>query len=125
MKLVTIGAPMGTPDDHPVFRGEVLLQEAVGEADAELFRSFIVTFRPGGRTVWHHHECDQLLVITHGHGIIASEDEELRVRGGDMVLIPAGTKHWHGSDGDSEMCHVSVMTPGAEILHEEVQYEQS
>jgi quercetin dioxygenase-like cupin family protein len=28
---------------------------------------------------------------------------------GDIVLIPAGEKHWHGSSWDSEFSHIFVV----------------
>ncbi len=115
---MTIGQPLGGPTDMDIFSGDVLYRRLVTEDDAELIRSIVATFRPGGRTKWHHHGCDQLLIITGGHGIVATEDEELRVREGDLVFVPAGTKHWHGSDGETELTHISVLTPGSEDIDE-------
>lgn len=33
---------------------------------------------------------------------------------GDVVVIPAGTKHWHGATQDSQFTHISVSGPLAE-----------
>ncbi len=35
--------------------------------------------------------------------------EEKVVTVGDIVLIPAGEKHWHGSAGDSDFSHIFVV----------------
>ena len=47
--------------------------------------------------VFHVHDVDQVLYVTAGEGIIATETEEITIRPGDFVVIPAGEKHWHGA----------------------------
>jgi quercetin dioxygenase-like cupin family protein len=121
MRFVTLDQPLGEKSDWDIFRGEVRYQPLVRPEDAEILRSAHISFRPGARTVWHHHECDQFLIITGGHGIVASEDQELDVRQGDVILVPKGLKHWHGAAPGSQLSHISVLTPGDEILHEEVE----
>jgi quercetin dioxygenase-like cupin family protein len=123
IKKLTLGKPPGKPPARPadieIFTGgDVRLRELVTEADAELIRSGVVRFSAGGRTRWHHHEADQLLIVIEGHGIV--EDEEVRhdVRAGDVVFIPRGVRHWHGSDGETELTHISVLTPGDEVIDE-------
>ena len=51
----------------------------------------------------------QILIVTAGKGVVATEKEEKAVTVGDIVLIPAGEKHWHGSNGDSEFSHIFVV----------------
>ena len=43
-----------------------------------------------------------------GKGILATEEEERVVTEGDVILIPAGEKHWHGATSDSEFSHIYV-----------------
>jgi quercetin dioxygenase-like cupin family protein len=123
LRLVTIDQPLGEVSDWDIFRGEVRYQPLVRPEDAEILRSAHITFRPEARTVWHHHECDQYLIITNGHGIVATEEQRLEVRQGDIVIVPKGIKHWHGAAPGSHMSHISVLTPGDEILHEDVEGE--
>ena len=52
------------------------------------------------------------LIITAGKGVVATEKEERIVTGGDIVLIPAGEKHWHGSGGDSDFSHIVIVEKG-------------
>jgi quercetin dioxygenase-like cupin family protein len=112
MQVKVLGAPRPPLVDWEIFEGDVRAAEVVGGSDATHLRIYDVTFAPGARTVWHSHTTDQVLVITAGHGIVATEAEERRVRTGDMVIVPAGEQHWHGAQADAEMTHLAVMTAG-------------
>ncbi len=46
---------------------------------------------------------------------MATEKEEKVVTVGDIVLIPAGERHWHGFDGDSEFSHIVVVKSGSKV----------
>ena len=81
----------------PVMIGEVASQALVGEVDAALLRVTSVSFREGARNMPHRHSCDQVLVITDGIGVIVTKYETREVSNGDVVVIPAGELHWHGS----------------------------
>lgn len=98
--------------DNPIFLGEVASQTIVDEAAAELLRVTAVTFRDGARNRWHRHAADQVLVIIDGLGILADENEEHPVAPGDVILIPAGERHWHGARPGKTMTHLSILTPG-------------
>ena len=71
-----------------------------------------VNFSKGARTVSHVHSHPQILYVTKGRGIVATEKEEIEVRAGTLVLFPAGENHWHGATKDSEFSHISITTPG-------------
>jgi quercetin dioxygenase-like cupin family protein len=90
----------------------VLTQNLVAEGDAELLRVTAVTFTPGARNRPHRHTTDQVLVVTHGRGIVAGDHGTLRVSPGDVVFIPAGELHWHGAEADHDFTHLSILTPG-------------
>lgn len=121
MRCITLGRPLPPRTDHPIFDGPVHMQEHFGPGDAELLGVAEVTFAPGGRTRWHAHDADQLLVVTGGHGIIANESERLEVRAGDVVLVPAGERHWHGPQAGAEFTHISILTPGEDHIGESVE----
>jgi len=57
---------------------------------------------------FHAHDHEQILIVTAGRGIVATEQEERVVKTGDVVLIPAGEKHWHGATEDSEFSHIYI-----------------
>jgi 4-carboxymuconolactone decarboxylase len=104
------------PADAPIFDGDVCVADALGALGATTIGGFLVTFRDGGRTVWHTHEADQILLITAGAGVVEDESDRREVREGDMVVIPGGERHWHGSEPGGHMTHLSFMTPGETTL---------
>jgi quercetin dioxygenase-like cupin family protein len=68
-----------------------------------------VTFTPGARTFWHHHERGQLLVVTAGTGWVCAhgaDPQPLTV--GDLVWTSPGERHWHGAGRDTIMTHLAV-----------------
>lgn len=68
-----------------------------------------VTFEAGARTAWHSHPRGQILIITAGVGRVQSwgaPSEE--VRAGDVVRIPADTKHWHGASPQTPVTHIAI-----------------
>ena len=101
-----------------MFSGNVAYDELIGADEAELLRLGEVVFAPGGKTKWHHHGCDQLLIITGGHGRVGTRSETFDVRAGDVMFIPSGEVHFHGATEHTTMAHVSVLTPGEEIIDE-------
>ena len=72
-----------------------------------------VTFEPKCRNNWHiHHKGGQILLVTSGRGWYQEWGKEPReLKAGDVVNIPAGTKHWHGAAKDSWFTHIAVEVP--------------
>lgn len=94
------------------FDGEVNVQSLVSADDSSQIELLAVFFDAGARTRPHVHEKDQILHFTEGPGIVATETEKQVVSSGDVVIIPAGTWHWHGATQDSAACHISIRQPG-------------
>jgi len=98
--------------------GKVGMQFIVGTGipdqakEPEPLAALQVNFSPGARTVFHTHTHPQILYVTKGKGIVATEKEEVVVGPGTLVLFPAGENHWHGATKDSEFSHISITTPG-------------
>ena len=68
-----------------------------------------VTFEPGARTVWHTHPLGQTLIVTAGVGWVQQWGGPVEeIRKGDVVWIPAGTKHWHGATPTTSMKHTAI-----------------
>ena len=103
-----------TPEDstdRPIFFGGKVYAQRLVARDASQYYNFgIVSFAAGARNKLHTHTCDQILYVTKGKGIVATEREEVVVTEGDTVLIPQGEKHWHGATPDSEFDHISLLT---------------
>jgi quercetin dioxygenase-like cupin family protein len=76
-----------------------------------------VNFSAGATTGWHVHDCDQILVVTAGKGVVATETEEREITVGDVVHIKAGERHWHGSKGDAPMSHITITAAGGTSKH--------
>jgi len=69
----------------------------------------IVTFAPGARTAWHTHPLGQALIITAGTGRVQMDGGLIQVvHAGDVVIIPAHVKHWHGAAPDASMSHIAI-----------------
>ena len=108
MKIVKMSQVQKIPYKNPIFTGpDVTIQELL--SDSREYRINIVNFGKGVRNKFHDHSSEQILIITAGEGIVATEDEQTRVTAGDIILIPAGEKHWHGATPDSEFSHIYVM----------------
>jgi len=94
--------------DNPIFVGEVDYQTAVGEESRDL-RLSEVHFTRGAVNKPHVHSTDQILVITEGEGLVATDAERHEVSAGDVAFIPANTKHWHGARPGKDMTHWSIL----------------
>jgi quercetin dioxygenase-like cupin family protein len=107
--------------NRPIFTGEVHAHTFVDDRIGEHLRVTLVKFSPGGRTTWHRHAFEQGLIIVEGRGIVATEQGEHEVSPGDIVIIPAGEKHWHGGTETTAMAHYSITTPGETTVLEAVE----
>ena len=108
MKIVKMSQVKKAPFESPIFTGsEVTIQELL--TDSQEYRVNLVNFGKGVRNKFHSHSTEQILIITAGEGIVATEDEERVVTAGDIILIPAEEKHWHGATRNSEFSHIYVM----------------
>ena len=68
-----------------------------------------VSFAPGARTNWHTHPLGQTLIVTAGVGRVQRAGGPVEeIRPGDVVRIPANTRHWHGAAPDSAMTHIAI-----------------
>jgi len=110
VKVVRTSEVPREPTGGPLFTGSVLRQVLVNPEDSRDFNFSIVNFEAGSRNKFHQHTGDQILIITEGTGIVATDSEERTVTTGDVVLIPAGENHWHGAPGATPMSHITVQT---------------
>lgn len=68
-----------------------------------------VTFEPGARSNWHIHPVGQILIVASGVGRTQEWGKPVQeIRPGDVIICPAGVKHWHGAAPDSAMTHISI-----------------
>lgn len=93
----------------------MLCTEGVGVAN--------VTFEPGCRNNWHIHHASkgggQLLLCTGGEGWYQEWGKPAqKLHAGDVVMIPAEVKHWHGAAKDSWFVHIAIEIPGEDASNE-------
>ena len=113
MKIVKMSEVPKEPNMAPLFTAPVTRQVLV--SDSKDLNMNIVNFGKGVRNKFHSHDGDQVLIIIAGKGIVATEEEEKVVGVGEVVLFPAGEKHWHGATKDSEFSHIVVTRVGVKL----------
>lgn len=111
MKVTKVAQVAREPQVSPLFTGSVTMQSIVGTELSKKFRITQVNFGRGVRNKFHSHTIEQILIVTEGKGIVATEKEEITVVPGDVIFIPAGEKHWHGATKGATFSHLYVMSP--------------
>jgi quercetin dioxygenase-like cupin family protein len=98
---------------RPIFTGTDVTRQVL-LPESKDFNINIVNFGKGVRNKLHIHDSEQILIVTGGKGIVATETEERVVSVGDVILFQAGEKHWHGAAEDSEFSHIYITRGGSE-----------
>jgi quercetin dioxygenase-like cupin family protein len=107
--------------DQSYFRGEVVLQQVLGDENSKELEIYHVSFKNGATTTVHYHETDQVLIATKGCGIVGiingnsianfeiEDIETVRMnKEGDVVQIPAFKMHFHGAASKEEFSHIAI-----------------
>ena len=111
MNIVSMKDVPENPLITPLFTGDdVTVQPLIPEGGD--YNMSIVNFGKGIRNKFHVHESDQILIVTAGTGIVATEHEQRVVSIGDVILFPKGEKHWHGATEDSKFSHIFITRTG-------------
>ena len=114
MQVIKMNAVAKKSFESPLFTGPEVSRQTL-LPDSNEFNVNIVNFGKGVRNKFHAHDAEQVLIVTSGRGYIATETEKIAITVGDVVLIPAGEKHWHGAVEDSEFSHIFVSQLGSEL----------
>ena len=114
MKVTNIDQTAKEPQVRPLFTGPVTMQELVGTELSKRFSIRQVNFDRGVRNKFHSHTIEQILIVTEGKGIVATDKEEIEVEPGDVIFIPVGEKHWHGAAEGATFSHLYVMSPDSQ-----------
>lgn len=104
------------------FKGNSYLNPLTKPGESSVFLAN-VTFEPGCINNWHIHHSSknggQILICIDGEGWYQEEGKEAQsLKTGDVVVIPANVKHWHGAKKDSWFSHIAVEVPGEETSNE-------
>ena len=78
-----------------------------------------VTFEPNCRNNWHIHNTKypvgQILIAVDGVGVYQEYGKEpIIMKPGDIIEIPSGVKHWHGSFPGQWFSHLAFSLPDGE-----------
>lgn len=111
MKVVRSNDSPEVPATAPIFVGTVHSRMMVDRETSPAVTVNLVRFSDGGRNKFHTHTADQVLYVTEGEGIVATQSQEHRVAAGDIVHVPAGEVHWHGATPGGNMAHLSILPP--------------
>jgi quercetin dioxygenase-like cupin family protein len=107
--IVSRGRASGAPSVRPAatFTGEVWRDPRLRADEGIVVND--VFFTPCARTHWHRHERGQLLIVTHGLGLVHVRGEAASWIGpSDMVYFFAGEEHWHGAGPRTYLVHTAV-----------------
>ena len=104
------------------FSGKSFLNQ-LGDTSKVNLNFYNVTFEPSCHNNWHIHHAKtgggQVLICVDGEGWYQDEGQPARsLKSGDIVLIPANVKHWHGAKKDSWFSHIAIEVPGEETSNE-------
>jgi quercetin dioxygenase-like cupin family protein len=83
------------------------------------FNLAVVNFSAGARNKMHIHSSDQVLFVTAGKGIIATDAHQEVISIGDVVHISAEERHWHGAIPDSSFSHIALTAKGSKTTQVE------
>ncbi len=120
MKVVKINEVKEDPTSTPLFTGPVTHQPIITNEMSKQFAINQVNFAKGVRNKFHAHTSEQVLIVTKGKGIVASEAEQIEVGPGEVIIFSAGEKHWHGATKDFAFSHINVVA----IDRKTTQFEQ-
>ena len=107
MRVVKISEVKKEPFSSSVFTGPDVTRQTL-LPDSKEYNVNVVNFGKGVRNKFHAHDSEQILIVTSGKGMSVTETEKKVITVGDIVIIPAGEKHWHGATEDSEFSHIFV-----------------
>ena len=109
MNIQRAGSQPSTKGPEDYFTGTVRIDPLFGLAEPSRMSAGLVTFEPCARSAWHTHPLGQRLIVTAGCGRVqrwGGPIEEMRP--GDVIIIRAGEKHWHGAAPTTAMTHIAI-----------------
>ena len=108
MKIINIKDTKKQHLGKPLFTSEVTRQSPVTDNEGSDLSIDYIHFPKGVRNKFHKHSNDQVLIVIKGRGVVATKDQKVKVKEGDVVWAKAREEHWHGAASNSEFSHISV-----------------
>ena len=105
MRVIKISEVKKESFSAPIFTGSDVTRQVL-LPDSKEYNVKVMNFGKGVRNKFHAHDSEQILVVTFGKGVIATETEEKVITVGDVVIIPAGGKHRQGDQRLEVLTHL-------------------
>jgi len=114
MKVIHLKDVPKVENSSSLFTSPVTLQSPITDKEADYNVSW-VHFPDGVMNKFHTHTSDQVLIVTQGAGKVATENEEVEIKEGDVVLVKKGEKHKHGAIAGSKMTHITITAANTKL----------
>ena len=113
--------PVGAPND--AFAKYFVGQSYLATLSTKPSGIYNVTFEPNCRSNWHTHHAKSggghILICVGGRGYCQEWNNPAKeLRPGDIAVVGAGVKHWHGSAPGEWFSHLAIEIPGCEPSNE-------
>ena len=95
-----------------IVEGGGKIKHLIGSESAENMSLAIGIFQPGEGLILHDHpKEEEFYYILCGVGTVTLGEQEKQVKPGDMLYVPAGTKHKIVNTGSEELRSVFILSP--------------
>lgn len=108
-QVTRVGSQASVIGPEQFFTGQVRVDPLFAASSEINASAAYVTFEPGARSAWHTHPAGQRLVVVSGVGLTQQWGGAVQeIYPGDVIVCPAGVKHWHGAAPTTAMTHIAV-----------------
>ena len=111
MRVIRMNEVPGEPFISDLFTSEDVTRQSLIPESQE-YEIHNVRFGRGVRLKLHTHSSEQILIVTSGKGLVATEKDQWSVAPGDIIFIPKGEKHWHGAVPGELFSHIYIYRKG-------------
>lgn len=85
------------------------------EAGAPNFTMRKFTVKKGGFTFYHEHDFEHEVYILEGQGVARKEDEEIKIKAGDAILVPPHEIHQFVNRGEGDLIFLCLIPNNAKM----------
>lgn len=70
----------------------------------------------GARSARHTHDCDQVIIVTQGHGSLETDERCIPLSSGSVVFTPEGVPHVHAADEGQDIDYIYLTRTGHDTV---------
>ena len=101
---------VGSVPEEPVTAGTgTTRQVLIGPQEGPNFAMRRFIMKPGGGIPRHSNTVEHEQYVLRGRARVGVGDEVMRVKEGDVLIIPAGTPHWYEVEGNDDFEFICVV----------------